>query len=66
VLHGTRSRNIQRCGELVIVIRRALVGVAVQHGLKAPVIVMSVRMMEMLVEGHRENRKTAHRPQKRA
>ena len=46
----------------MIVVRRALVGVAVDRCLKKPVVVGMVGMVELLVHGDCKDRHTGHGP----
>ena len=57
------SRSIQRCPELVIVNRRALVGMAVERRLQGAVVVVELGVVEMLMKSDAEDRHAAHRPQ---
>ena len=56
-------RSHQRCGEHVIVIRRALVGVSVEHRLDGVMVVMSFDMVAMFMESEGEDRHATHHPQ---
>ena len=57
------SRGIQRCAELVIVIRRTLVGMAVERRLQGVVVIMGFGVVEMLMKSDAEDRHAAHCPQ---
>lgn len=55
VLYRRHPRRAERCGKLMIVIRDALVCMPVDRGLKNPVVVVMVGMVELLMQGDREN-----------
>ncbi len=67
--HGMRvngresPRTTQRCGELVIVIGRARVGVAVERHLDRVLVVMGFAVVSALVEGEGQDRHTGDHPQ---
>ena len=48
---------------IVIVIRRSLMGMAVEHRLDGVMVVMSFNMVAMLMESEGEDRHAAHHPQ---
>ena len=56
-------RGIQRCAEPVIVIRRALVGMAVERRLQGVVVVVGLGVVDMLMKSDAEDRHATHRPQ---
>jgi len=56
-------RGFQRCGELVIVIRRTFMGMPMDCSLQGIVMVMNVGVVGMFVQGNRKNRHAAHHPQ---
>ncbi len=56
-------RGIQRCAELVIVNRPALVGMAVERRFQGVMVVMGLGMVDMLMKSDPEDRHAAHRPQ---
>jgi len=58
-----RPRNTRRCCELMIVIGRSLMGMAVEHRLDGVMVVMSFDMVAMLMESEGEDRHAAHHPQ---
>jgi len=59
-----RPRSTQGCGELVIVIGRVLVGMAVERRLDG--VIMVLDGVAMLMESEGEDHHTAHGPQQRA
>ena len=61
-----RPRNTQRCCEFMIVIRRVLVGVSVEHHFDGVMVVVSLGVVVVFMESDDENRNAAQRPQQRA
>lgn len=53
-------------GQLMIVIRGTIMGVAVKRNLDGQLMVMSARMVGVLMERNRQDRKAGHGPQQSA
>ena len=56
-------QHVERRGELVVVIRHALVGVAVDRGLKNPVVVVIVAVVDVFLQSESEYRYPRQGPQ---